>query len=149
MREKINLTSFLPYRLAYIADLVSRNLQHHYATKYQLTVAEWRTLVTLGEFEKMTAKMIGDHASMHKTKVSRAVATLNRHKWLKREANENDRREEYLSLTPKGEIVYGEAVILARKFQQDILSSLGEDSEKLSLLLDRLENHFTKTIENK
>ena len=37
-------------------------------------------LVTLGQFGAMTAKAIGAHSHMHKTKVSRAVALLERRK---------------------------------------------------------------------
>ena len=56
MSEKINLEKFIPYRLARIATLISRDLQETYSKHSHLTVPEWRVLVTLGDFEKMTAK---------------------------------------------------------------------------------------------
>jgi len=102
MSEKINLEKFIPYRLARIATLISRDLQETYSKHSHLTVPEWRVLVTLGDFEKMTAKEIGKHSSMHKTKVSRAVRALEDRRWLVRTENEIDRREEYLSLSAKG-----------------------------------------------
>ena len=57
-------------------------------------------LVTLGQFGMMTAKSIGIHSHMHKTKVSRAVALLESRKLVTRRANRADLREAFLSLTP-------------------------------------------------
>ena len=49
----------------------------------------------------MTAKAIGAHTHMHKTKVSRAVALLEK-RMLARRANRDDMREAFLSLTAAG-----------------------------------------------
>jgi DNA-binding MarR family transcriptional regulator len=54
----------------------------------------------------MTAKAIGAHSHMHKTKVSRAVRELERRKLLVRRENRADRREAFLSLTPAGRAMY-------------------------------------------
>ena len=71
---------FLPYRLNVAASLVSQALSSIYAERYGIGVPEWRVLVTLGEFGIMTGKAIGEHSHMHKTKVSRAVALLEKRK---------------------------------------------------------------------
>jgi DNA-binding MarR family transcriptional regulator len=55
-------------------------------------------LVTLGQFGVMTGKAIGAHTHMHKTKVSRAVAFLERRKLIARRINRGDMRESFLSL---------------------------------------------------
>lgn len=73
-----------------------------YKRKYGLTVPEWRTLATLAEFGEMTAKQIGAHSAMHKTKVSRAVTSLDERRWLKRKRDDIDRRSETLQLTAQG-----------------------------------------------
>lgn len=144
MSEKINLEDFLPYRLARIATLVSRDLQETYSKHYHLTVPEWRVLVTLGDFETMTAKEIGHHSSMHKTKVSRAVRALEERRWLLRKENDADRREEQLSLSTKGKDIYYALVPLALTFQHKILKGLGKDAERFQLFLERLEKHYEK-----
>jgi len=74
----LKLEAFLPYRLNVLASLVSQALSRVYAVRYGIGVPEWRVLVTLGEHKTMTAKAIGAHSHMHKTKVSRAVALLER-----------------------------------------------------------------------
>ena len=83
-RPTLKLEEFLPYRLNVCASLVSQALSRIYAERYKIGVPEWRVLVTLGEFGMMTAKAIGMHSHMHKTKVSRAVALLERRKLVTR-----------------------------------------------------------------
>src|SRR3989304_7094263 len=68
----LKLETFLPYRLNVCSNLVSQALSRVYAERYKIGVPEWRVLVTLGQFGLMTAKAIGTHSHMHKTKVSRA-----------------------------------------------------------------------------
>src|SRR5476651_1576611 len=83
----LRIEEFLPYRLNVCANLVSQALSRIYSDCYKIGVPEWRVLVTLGQFGLMTAKAIGAHTQMHKTKVSRAVALLERRKWVTRRAN--------------------------------------------------------------
>jgi DNA-binding MarR family transcriptional regulator len=62
---------------------------------------------------------------MHKTKVSRAVAELERRRWLTRTPDENDRRVEHLALTKAGLAAYREMVPLAKAFERELLGRLG------------------------
>src|SRR5438309_6181626 len=104
----LRLEEFLPYRLNVLASLVSQALSRIYVERYGLGVPEWRVLVTLGQFGVMTGKAIGAHSHMHKTKVSRAVAELEKRKLIGRRANRADMRESFLSLTPAGRTIYEE-----------------------------------------
>ena len=72
----------------------------------------------------MTAKAIGSHSQMHKTKVSRAVAHLERRKWLARRTNRADLREAFLSLTPAGRVIYDEAAPIALDFVRKLMATL-------------------------
>ena len=105
----LKLEEFLPYRLNVCAVLVSQALSRIYSERYRIGVPEWRVLVTLGQYGVMTGKQIGIHSTMHKTKVSRAVALLEKRKLVTRRANRDDLREALLSLTPAGEEIYREA----------------------------------------
>ncbi len=49
-------------------------LSRTYKERYGLGVPEWRVLAHLGQYAPITAKAIGAHSRMHKTKISRAVA---------------------------------------------------------------------------
>ena len=64
---------------------------------------------------------------MHKTKVSRAVAELERRRWLTRTPDENDRRVEHLTLTKAGLAAYGEMVPLAKAFESELLARLSAE----------------------
>src|SRR3954449_9421287 len=104
----LRLETFLPYRLYRLADAVSREFSAIYKDRHGLTRPEWRTLAGLGQHGTMTATALGEQSAMHKTKVSRAVAELERRRWLVRTADENDRRIEHLALTKAGLAAYRE-----------------------------------------
>jgi DNA-binding MarR family transcriptional regulator len=104
----LKLEQFLPYQLNVVASLVSQALSRVYARRYRIGVPEWRVLVTLGQFGVMTGKAIGAHTHMHKTKVSRAVALLEKRKLVVRRINRADMRESFLSLTGTGRAIYEE-----------------------------------------
>ncbi len=92
----LKLEDFLPYRLNVVASLTSHALSRIYAERYGIGVPEWRVLVTLGQYGMMTGKAIGEHSHMHKTKVSRAVAVLEKRKLLTRKTNRADLRKALL-----------------------------------------------------
>jgi DNA-binding MarR family transcriptional regulator len=138
----LKLEQFLPYRLNVVSSLTSQALSSIYAQRYRIGVPEWRVLVTLGQYGVMTGKAIGAHSHMHKTKVSRAVALLERRKLVARRANRADMREAFLSLTPAGRAIYQDLAPIAQEF----VARLAEDisavdratfERVLTLLIDR------------
>ena len=120
--ELLILDDFLPYRLNRLAEAVSREFAALYKARLGLTRPEWRTLATLGQFGTATATAVGAHSAMHKTKVSRAVAALERRRWLARRPDPADRRIEHLTLTAAGRTAYSEVVPMARAFEADFLA---------------------------
>ncbi|WP_320109550.1 MarR family winged helix-turn-helix transcriptional regulator [Bosea sp. NBC_00550] len=139
MMTKLALEEFLPYRLNRLATTVSQAFRAVYGPHHDLTVPEWRVLATLGQFETMSAKEIGTHSAMHKTKVSRAVRALEERRWLKRRESPHDRREEILCLTPLGLKTYTEIVPRALAFEAKILGALGKDAKRLLAAIHQLE----------
>jgi DNA-binding MarR family transcriptional regulator len=135
----LKLDEFLPYRLNVVASLVSLALSRIYVDRYGIGVPEWRILVTLGEFETMTAKAIGAHSHMHKTKVSRAVRLLERRKLLARRENHADRRETFLSLTPAGRAAYNDLAPGALEFARRLFETIAaDDRPAFERAMDRL-----------
>jgi len=137
--NKLLLEAFLPYRLARAGVALSEAFRRIYESDYDLTVPEWRVLATLGEMEEMSAREIGAHSLMHKTKVSRAVRSLEERRWLKRRECDMDRREEILQLTPSGRRTYDNIVPRARAFEAKVTDALGTDEEAFLRALSRLE----------
>lgn len=120
----LRLESFLPYQLNVVASVVSQALSRIYAERYGIGVPEWRVLVTLGQYGTMTGKDVGTHSHMHKTKVSRAVATLEKRKLVQRRANRDDLREAFLSLTPAGRAIYEDLAPSALDFARRLAEAI-------------------------
>lgn len=135
----LDLDRFLPYRLDILAEAVSRALSRIYKEKYGLAVPEWRVLAHLGQFAPITAKAIAGHSRMHKTKVSRAVAELERRGLLRRMGSDQDGREEPLALTPKGKAAYDDLAPKAAAFARHLLDDLSATERRaLESAIDRL-----------
>lgn len=120
----LKLEQFLPYRLNVLASLVSQALSRVYAERYGIGIPEWRVLATLGQYGTMTGKAVGAHSHMHKTKVSRAVAELEKRRMIARRANRDDLRESLLSLTPAGQQVYRNLAPVALDFARRLADAI-------------------------
>ena len=96
------LKGYLPYRLNLLAELTSENTQAIYRRRHELTRPEWRVLVNLAEAPSLTASDLCDRVPAHKTKVSRALASLERKGWITRSTDPQDRRVAHAALTLKG-----------------------------------------------
>jgi DNA-binding MarR family transcriptional regulator len=135
----LRLEEFLPYRLNVVSSLISQALSSIYSERYRIGVPEWRVLVTLGQYGVMTGKAIGAHSHMHKTKVSRAVALLERRKLVTRRTNKADMREAFLSLTPAGRTIYHDLAPIAREFVARLAADISAaDQAAFERVLTRL-----------
>jgi DNA-binding MarR family transcriptional regulator len=136
----LELEHFLPYRLNVVAESVSRSLSRLYAERYGIGIPEWRVIATLGQYDRMTAKEVGAHSRMHKTKVSRAVAALEDKGLAVREPNQDDMREAFLALTGRGRRIYQDLAPRALAFERALDAALGaREREHLDGLLRKLE----------
>jgi DNA-binding MarR family transcriptional regulator len=136
------LESFLPYRLNVLASLTSNALAQIYAERFGLSIPAWRVVATLGQYEHRTARDIAAHGVMHKSTVSRAVASLEQRGLIARQPNKDDRREELLELTEEGRAIYESLAPEALAFEERFVSVLTEDEQKiLASLIDRLSGH--------
>jgi DNA-binding MarR family transcriptional regulator len=137
----LRLEAFLPYRLNVLGAVVSEALASVYSSRFGIDIPGWRVIATLGQFGKIKAKTIGSHSHMHKTKVSRALAELEKRGLVERLVNPGDRREAIVSLTPQGQAVYQQIIPLAQRFEMRLLDSLGTADQ---VVLDRLLHTLTE-----
>jgi DNA-binding MarR family transcriptional regulator len=87
-----------------------------------------------------TAQHVADTTRMHKTRVSRAIASLVKRDLIERTSNADDRREMELRLTKAGRAMYTELVPLALERERALLASLNEEElRSFNEALDRLE----------
>src|SRR5262249_46528615 len=88
----LRLSGFMPFRLYRLAAGVSQHLSDIYRPRFALEVPEWRVLVTVGEDRGCTAQYVAASTRMHKTRVSRALASLRRRGLIERAASAHDKR---------------------------------------------------------
>ncbi len=121
------LPHFLPYLLNQAAEAASYEFQAYYRARYGMLRTEWRVLFHLGLYGDMSATQICELASLHKTKVSRAVAALEKKRYMARAETEADRRIERLSLTPMGQKVFRDLSAAAERFETDLMGDLSRE----------------------
>jgi DNA-binding MarR family transcriptional regulator len=136
----LRLNRFVPFRLNRLASAVSEHLAEIYRDRFGLDIPEWRVLVTVGGGRPCTAQYIAASTRMHKTRVSRAVATLMQRGLLERTASHSDAREMPLLPTAAGRRMYRQLEPLALARERSLLACL--DRAQLATFLsalDRLE----------
>lgn len=125
--QRFRLRGFLPHQLNVLANRTSEGFSAIYSAGYGLSVPEWRILATLGEASPARAKDIEGTRHMHKTVVSRAVASLEERGLVASIPNEKDKRERFLSLTEAGRRLYDEIVPLGLAYEERFLAVLDAD----------------------
>ncbi|OKH86680.1 MarR family winged helix-turn-helix transcriptional regulator [Thalassospira sp. TSL5-1] len=141
MTEKFDLHGFLPFVLPHTSEKVSFGFRDIYRDRYRMTRSEWRVLATLGQYGPQTATDIGTRTGLHKTKVSRAVASIEARRWLKRQQDETDRRIALITLTKQGESAFASLAKAGITYNQKVRNHLGEqDFDALMTLLGKLES---------
>lgn len=126
-----DLANFLPYLLNRAAETTSDGFRTAYRSQYGMLRTEWRVLFHLGRYGEMTATEIGRRASIHKTKISRAVAALETKRFLTREGSETDRRQEMLSLTAAGQQTFQRLTLTAARYDADLSALFSESEERV------------------
>ena len=122
------LEEFLPYRFNRLAEALSRNASVAYKNEFGLSRPEWRAFALLGQKGTMTATEISYYSTMHKTKVSRAIFSLEQKRWLVREVDENDRRLERITLTALGQTAYETLVPKMQRIENELIARLGAEN---------------------
>jgi DNA-binding MarR family transcriptional regulator len=135
----IDLRHFFPYRLAVLAESVSKTIAQLYADRFDLSRPAWRVLAALAIHREMTAKEIAEYSSLDKMSVSRAVAELESGGFLVPREHLGDRRNRPLQLTPQGRALYQKIVPLVRARETFLLEVLTpKERDTLQSMMDRL-----------
>ncbi|HMO06670.1 MAG TPA: MarR family winged helix-turn-helix transcriptional regulator [Paracoccaceae bacterium] len=127
MPQGFDLSSFLPYRLAVLAERVSRRLAEDYGRSHGLSVAEWRVLAHLARSGSVSVRDIHARAALEKPRVSRAVARLEAAGLVAKAAGAGDGRLVAISLTGKGARVLAEILPSALAVEERLRAAVGPD----------------------
>lgn len=135
----LDMQVFFPYRLAVLADAVSRTIAELYAQRFSLTRHEWRVLAALANSERTTARDVAAYSTLDKMQVSRAVDGLEKRGLLARGEGRADRRTKQLKITPAGRVLFGKIVPLVKERQEWLLAVLSaEERAILDSAMDRV-----------
>ncbi|WP_425092914.1 MarR family winged helix-turn-helix transcriptional regulator [Tropicimonas sp. S265A] len=126
-----DLDDFLPYQFNIIAGRLSRGFAERYKARFGISIAEWRVVAHLHHSGAVSVREIHERAHMDKSKISRAAARLEAAGYISKRVSSVDRRLVELSLTQKGDAMMAELVVLARKYQAQIVELLGPDNAKV------------------
>jgi DNA-binding MarR family transcriptional regulator len=130
--DDFELSDFTPYLLNAAAEAQSQAFSRVYRDRYGMLRTEWRVLFHLGRYGEMSAREISWRARIHKTKISRAVAALERKRFLERRTSESDRRVEILALRPPGRAAFADLAQAAAAHEAALAARIG--AERLDAL---------------
>lgn len=138
--EGLRLERFVPYRLATLADSVSRALGETYDARFGVTIPEWRILAHLGPGGALSAGELSDRTRMEKPRVSRALRRMADKGLIERDTDPRDQRVAVIRVSRSGARLYARIVPLALEWEQDLLAGLSPaERRQLHDLLDRLD----------
>ncbi|MDH3230015.1 MAG: MarR family winged helix-turn-helix transcriptional regulator [Alphaproteobacteria bacterium] len=139
LEHRLELDSFVPYRLSVLQQEVSRLIATAYAEEYGLMRHDWRVMAALGNDQPLSANEVCDRTNMDKVQVSRAISRLLGRGLVARVQDGKDRRRWILRLTASGEEMYRNIVPAARAREAELLAALSESElGQLDALIDKL-----------
>ena len=139
--SRLDLFSFVPFRLNRLAAEVSAALSGEYQERHGLDIPEWRVLATLGfRNDACSAQYIAHCTRTHKSTISRAVTALMTRQLVERVENADDRREYRLRMTRKGQALYRELIPRLLRKEREILSCLSaQERKQFASMLGKIE----------
>jgi len=145
----LTLEEFLPYRLTTVSSEVGRGLARLYATRFGLTVSEWRVIAVIGRCPGASAQTVCNMTAMDKVRVSRAVSRLMGARRVHRQTDPEDRRRSKLYLSDEGAEIYNQIVPAARAFEAQLLDDFTpEEAKTLDQLLEKLRRRMGQLSAN-
>lgn len=134
-----DLSRFLPYRLAVLADDVSDTIAQVYVDRFDLGRHEWRILAWLGKHREMQAKDLGHSAGLDKMQTSRALARLQDKRLVSIKRDAQDRRGNIAQLTKPGRALFEKIAPLVLAREDYLLAALTrEEIAALDAIVDKL-----------
>lgn len=134
------LQEIITYRLSRLNARLNAHASRLLKLKAGLTLSQWRVLVMLDTFEKITHADYVKHTRFDKGQASRTISAMVNLGYVKSEPDEVDHRSHTIEMTEKGRKTYDLAFPHMRLRQTLLLEGFSED-ERQSLFnhLDRLE----------
>lgn len=143
-----DLRGLLTYRLLILSNTLGRGAVRLYATRYGISLAEWRLLAALAPQTHSSVNALAVAIRVDKSWVSRTAAGLVQRGLLTMRKAPSDARRLEMELTPAGRDLYAQILPAATERQRQLLSVLSP-SERASLdsMLEKLQGHADGVLE--
>lgn len=110
-KRDFQLEESFGYILGRAARTMGAHINRHLdAMGIEITCEQWAILVSLWQKDGQTQQELAMQTCKDKTSMTRLIDTMEKHKLLARTANDKDRRQKRIVLTPKGKKIYEEVV---------------------------------------
>lgn len=123
------LKDYFPYQVRLFYRDVTAAVKEVYASRYGLSIHEWRTMAVLSDYEPLSAKEIVMRSGVDKVNISRAITCLQSRQFLERHVDPTDRRRALLRLTPQGKKIMRALLPLILDVEQQMLSALSPEEQ--------------------
>lgn len=105
-----------------------------------ITEQQWRVLRVLSEYGTLDTKTLADRSSLLFPSMTRIATTLRNKGLITQTRDDNDRRRQFIDITPKGQKIIDHNTDHAARIVAGFKRTLGkEDYEKLLDLLGKLD----------
>lgn len=98
----VDITGFLSHRILVLSSTLGRWASREYASRFGVSLPEWRILSVLAARSTLTAQEIAEILAMDKAIVSKTLAVLVDREWVLVKVDREDRRRRPASLTAAG-----------------------------------------------
>jgi DNA-binding MarR family transcriptional regulator len=142
----MTITEDKPLSLVHIlSNRIGRAFYSEVETKFGVTIAEWRVMLTLASDPGVSAAEITNSWAMEKMSVNRAIQRLIDNGNVSRSRDPEDGRSYRLSLTAKGRKLYARIAPAANKRYTEIISSVS--AEELDIVVAALQKMIVRAEE--
>ena len=125
------ITDEKPLSLVHIlSNRIGRAFYNEVETRFNITIAEWRVMLTLAAEPGVSAAEITNRWAIEKMAVNRAIQRLVDDGNVSRTRDPEDRRSYRLALTAKGRKLYEKIAPAANKRYAELISSVSETELK-------------------
>ena len=131
--KDMNLLKFFPYRVARLADAVSRAVAPVYAERFGLSRDEWRVLAALAEENQMKTTDLIAHTTLDKMQVSRALARMESAALIERAPDPEDGRARIVRPTGAARKLYQKIVPMVQAREAFLLEALTPQEREVLL----------------
>jgi DNA-binding MarR family transcriptional regulator len=131
------LSDLLLYRLSRLQATAGGIALRYCEGQFGITRREWRILALLAAVGPQGSSDLAEHASLDRSRTSKAVTSLVGKKLLLRTTKKGDARQVNICLSPEGVALHAELFPLISQLNQSVLAAL--QPAEVSLLSDMLE----------